>query len=257
MAKEWVKDARGEAKAEFDAWSEVEKEVGHLKEDQAKLSEKLKEEIRARDSSEADLKNAEKQAEEQRKQLHYNEINLATKKQLVKDLREEFQKVKEAAQLAKEAAEAEKQATYTLGVEETQVRLTEELSVVCREYCDISWGKPLDAVRIPADFDLRRPKSVYYDPEICELPGPYSSHLEQATQASEQSLADQAPPTPLEVPKESNQNGGQGKKAEDLKGMGKGQDKKKTSSDPKEKAPDAAASQPGQTVDPLVSKTTA
>ena len=35
--------------------------------------------------------------------------------------------------------------------------------------------------------------------------------------------------------------------------MGKGQDKKKTSFDPKEKAPDAAASQPGQTVNPLTS----
>ena len=39
--------------------------------------------------------------------------------------------------------------------------------------------------------------------------------------------------------------------------MGKGQDKKKTSFDPKEKAPDVAASQPGQTVDPLASKTKA
>ena len=90
MAEEWVKDARNEAKAEFDTWSEVEKEVGNLKEDQAKLSEQLKEAIRARDSSEAGLKNAEKQAEEQRKQLHYTEINLATEKQLVKDLREEL-----------------------------------------------------------------------------------------------------------------------------------------------------------------------
>ena len=35
--------------------------------------------------------------------------------------------------------------------------------------------------------------------------------------------------------------------------MGKGQDKKKTSFDPKEKAPDAAASQPSQTVNPLTS----
>ena len=35
--------------------------------------------------------------------------------------------------------------------------------------------------------------------------------------------------------------------------MGKGQDKKKTSFDPKEKALDAAASQLGQTVDPLTS----
>ena len=90
MVEEWVKDARNEAKAEFDTWSEVEKEVGNLKEDQAKLFEQLKEAIRARDSSEAGLKNAEKQAEEQRKQLHYTEINLATEKQLVTDLREEL-----------------------------------------------------------------------------------------------------------------------------------------------------------------------
>ena len=46
----------------------------------------------------------------------------------------------------------------------------------------------------------------------------------------------------LEVSKDSNQDGGQGKKTEDLKGMDKGQDKKKNSSDPKEKAPDTATS---------------
>ena len=79
----------------------------------------------------------------------------------------------------------------------------------------------------------------------------------QATQAPEQSSVDQAPLAPLEVSKESNQNGGQCKKAEDFKGIGQGQDKKKNSSDPKEKAPDTAASQLGQTVDLLVSKTTA
>ena len=54
------------------------------------------------------------------------------------DLHEEFQKVREAVQLAKEAAEAEKQAAYPLGVEETQVRLTKELFIVCREYYGIS-----------------------------------------------------------------------------------------------------------------------
>ena len=105
--------------------------------------------------------------------------------------------------------------------------------------------------------DLRRPESIYYDLEIHELPGPDSSHPEQATQASEHSLANQAPPTPLDVPKESNQDGGQGKKVEDLKGMGKGQDKKKNSFDPNEKSPDTASSQLGQTADPIVSKTTA
>ena len=119
MAEDWVKDARNEAKMEFDARFEVEKEVGNLKEGQAKLSEQLKEIVRARDSSEASLKNTEKQAEEQRKQLHFTEINLATEKQLVKDLREEFWKVREATQLAKEAVEAKKQAAYSLGVEET------------------------------------------------------------------------------------------------------------------------------------------
>ena len=55
--------------------------------------------------------------------MHFTEINLEIEKKLVKGLRKELQKVREAAQLAKEAAEAEKQATYMLGVEETQVRL--------------------------------------------------------------------------------------------------------------------------------------
>ena len=94
----------------------------------------------------------------------------------MKDLHEEFQKVREAAQLAKEAAKAKKQAAYTLGVEETQVRLTEELSVVCREYYGISWGKALGAAKVPVDFDVRRPENFYYDPEIRELPSPDSSH---------------------------------------------------------------------------------
>ena len=70
--------------------------------------------------------------------MHYTEINLATEKQLVTELREELRKAREAVQLVKEAAEVEKQAAYTLGVEETQVRLTEELSTISREYCGIS-----------------------------------------------------------------------------------------------------------------------
>ena len=181
MAEDWVKDARSEAKAEFNARSEIEKKVSNLKEDQAKLSEQLKEAIRVRDSFEAGLKNAEKQAEEQRKQLHYTEINLATEKQLVMEFCKELQKAKEAAQLAKEAAAAKKQAVYTLGVEETQARLTEELSAVCKEYYGISWAKTLDAIGVPVGSDLRRPESIYYGPEIRELLGPNSSHPEQAT----------------------------------------------------------------------------
>ena len=242
MVEDWVKGARSEARAAFDARSKVEVELGALKENQSKLAEQLKEVVRVRDSAEASLKTTENQVDDLRKQLHYTEINLATEKQLVTDLRKEFRKAREAVQLVKEAAEAEKQAAYTLRVEETQARLTEELSAVYREYYSISWGKALDVAGVPEGSNLRRPESIYYDPKIRELPGPSPSHPEQATQASEQSMADQAPPAPLEVPKDSNQGSGQGKKAEDPKGMNKGQEKKKNLSDPKEKAFDTAAS---------------
>ena len=142
-------------------------------------------------------------------------------------------------------------------MEETQARLTEEFSAVCRDYCDISWGKALDVARAPVDSDLRRPESIYYDPKIRELSGPNSSHPEQATQVSVQSKVDQVPPTPLEVPKDSNQDAGKGKEVETLKGKDKGQDKKKSSSNPTEKASDTAVSQPNQTTNPGVLKTKA
>ena len=74
---------------------------------------------------------------------------------MVTDLREELHKAKEAAQLLKEAIEAEKQAVYALGIQETQSRLTEEFSAVAKDYCDIIWGKALDAAGIPADSSLR------------------------------------------------------------------------------------------------------
>ena len=204
MAEEWVKNARSEARAAFDARSEVEVELGALKDNHSKRAEQLKEAVRARDSAKASLKTTEKQFEDICKQLHYNEINLAIEKQLVTKLHEELRKAREAAQLLKELAEAEKQAAYMLGVEETQARLTEEFSAVCRDYCDISWGKALDVARVTTDSDLRLFESIYYDPEIRKLPSSDSSHPEQATQISAQPKANQVPHAPLEVPKDSN-----------------------------------------------------
>ena len=166
------------ARAAFDARSKVKEELGALKEKQSKLAEQMKEAVRARDSAEAGLKTIEKQFEDIRKQLHYNEINLATEKQLVTEFREKLRKAREAVQLVKEVAEAEKQDAYTLRVEETQARLTEEFSVVCKDYCDISWGKALDVAGVPVDSDLRRPESIYYDPKIRELLSPDSFHPE-------------------------------------------------------------------------------
>ena len=174
---------------------------------------------------------------------------MATKKQLVTELREELRKAREATQLFKEAAEAEKQAAYTLGMEKTQARLIEEFSAIARDYCDISYGKALDATKVPANSGLRRPESIYYNPEIRELSDPSSSLPEQAAQVSELPKVDQVPPAPLEVSIDSHQDTGKGKEAEILKCKDKGKDKKKNSSNPVEKASDTAISQPEQAAD--------
>ena len=67
---------------------------------------KVTAEERERRSAEAGLKNAQDQAEEQYKKLHYAEIELAMAKQQAADLKVELVKAKEATQMAKEAAEA-------------------------------------------------------------------------------------------------------------------------------------------------------
>ena len=60
MVEDWVKGAHSEARAAFDAQSEVEVELGALKEKQSKLAVQMKEAVRARDSAEAGLKTTEK-----------------------------------------------------------------------------------------------------------------------------------------------------------------------------------------------------
>ena len=80
VAEDWVKGARSEARVAFNARSEVKVELGALKENHSKLAKQLKEAVRVRDSAEVGLKTTEKQFEDIRKQLHYNEINLATEK---------------------------------------------------------------------------------------------------------------------------------------------------------------------------------
>ena len=54
------------------------------------MAKQLKEAVSARDNAEAGLKTTEKQFEDIRKQLHYTEINMATEKQLVTELRKEL-----------------------------------------------------------------------------------------------------------------------------------------------------------------------
>ena len=212
------------------------------------MVEQVKEALRARDSAEAGLKTTKKQVEEIRKELHYSEINLATEKQMVTELREELCKAREVAQLLKEATEAEKQAAYDLGVQETQSRLTEEFSAVARDYCDITWGKALDVAGVPADSNLRRPESIYYDSNIRELPGPGSPPPEHPAKVSKVPTTDQAPPALVEIPTDSRQDAGQGKEVETSQGKDKSKDKGKG------KTSDTTISQPEQTADPRAPK---
>ena len=141
-------------------------------------------------------------------------------------------------------AETEKQAAYALGVQETQSRLTEEFFSVARDYYDITWGKALDAARIPVDSSLRLPESIYYDSDIRELPGSGFPPLEHPVQVSEAPTTDQAPPAPVEAPTDSRQDDGQGKKVEAPQGKEKSQDKGKS------QALDTAVSQSKQVADP-------
>ena len=81
------------------------------------------------------MKTAEAQAEDQCKQLYTIQINLATEKAAVLDLKAELQKAQEALKVAKEAAKAVEATAYERGVLETEARLIAKVTVVCRDYC--------------------------------------------------------------------------------------------------------------------------
>ena len=103
-------------------------------------------------------------------------------------------------------------------MQETQSRLTEEFFIVARDYCDITWEKALDAAGVTANSSLRRPESVYYDPDIQALPGSDSPLPEQPAPVSEVPATNQALPAPVEVPTDSHQDAGRGKKVKASQG---------------------------------------
>ena len=75
-------------------------------------------------------------------------------------------------------------------MEETQVRLAEVLSEVCRDYYDMTWDKALTAAGVPADSVLRLPEKAYYHPEIRKIP----------TTSSPPALAPESSKQPLAIP---------------------------------------------------------
>ena len=150
MAEEWVKDARNKARLTNNLHTETGKALVIANQKNKKLDTKLATEERGRRNVKASLKNAQDQAEKQRKKLHYAGIKLATTKQEVMNLKAELEKPKEAAQVAKAAADALEQKFYDLGVQETKAHLTEELVEVCREFCQKMWIEALNLVGVPA-----------------------------------------------------------------------------------------------------------
>ena len=95
------------------------------------------------------------------------------------------------------------------------------------------------------------PESIYYDPDIQALPGSDSPPPEQPAPVSEVPAASQALPALVEVPTDSHQDAGQGKKVEASQGKGNNQDKDKG------KVSDTAPSQSERVADLQAPKTKA
>ena len=90
---------------------------------------------------------------------------------MVSDLKAQLLQTKEAARLAREAAKAAVATSYERGVVDTEVRLTEEVATVCRDYITMSWGVALDRAAVLVDFDLRKIENIFFLEDIREIPG--------------------------------------------------------------------------------------
>ena len=166
VAEKWVKDARNEGRVKTNLRVEANKALGVAKQENQELTTKLTMEERAWKSAEAGLKKAQDQAKDQHKRLYHTEIELATEKQQVLELKAELQRAKEAARMAKEVAEALEQASYNRGVQETEIRLAE----VYRDYYKEVWIEVLNLTGVPATSEWRNAENIFYPEDICEVP---------------------------------------------------------------------------------------
>uniref|UniRef100_A0A7N2MTL5 Uncharacterized protein n=1 Tax=Quercus lobata TaxID=97700 RepID=A0A7N2MTL5_QUELO len=94
------------------------------------------------------------------------------------------------------------QASYLFDVEETQIRLTEELSKVCRDYCDVTWAEALNVAKVLADSEWRQLGRTYYHPDIRAVSDALPSSSATVPESSEQPPTTQAALTLPEAAKE-------------------------------------------------------
>ena len=153
MVEEWVKDARNEVRLVDNLRVKNKKSLAAPESRNKELALKLAIANRDLRSAEAGLKTAEAQAEEQRQKLHYMEIELATAKQQVMELKAELGKDKKAAQVAQVTADAIGKKFYGLGMQEIEARLTDELARVCRDYCLEVWTEALNVAGASASSE--------------------------------------------------------------------------------------------------------
>ena len=93
VAEDWVRNAHNKFDTIAQSWDKVEKALGIANHEKMQLAEKFKVVESAHQSVEAGLKTVEAQAENQCKQLYTTQLNLATEKVAVLDLKAELQKV--------------------------------------------------------------------------------------------------------------------------------------------------------------------
>jgi len=171
VAEEWAKKSQEELNTEVQSRLASEKAAGALRLEKERLSKEMKKALKARDSAEVGLKTTTKQAGDMRQQLHLSEINVATEKQMVSDLKAQLLQAKEAVRLVREAAEAVVATSYERGVADIEARLTEEVAMVCRDYITMSWGVALDQAAVLADSDLRKIENIFFPENIRKIPG--------------------------------------------------------------------------------------
>ena len=186
--------------------SAAERAAGDLKRDLDRQGNELKEVKKANASAEAGLKNAEKQADDLRKQLRHSEERLAAEQQAILELKAELASTKEEARLSREVAEKAVAASYERGVHDTEERLAEEVATVCREYVTSTWGVAMDRASVPADSDLRKAENIFFPVEIREIPGEVASTEPPPTDSSvpetggtEQATQGQSPEDSLRI----------------------------------------------------------
>ena len=59
--------------------------------------------------------------------------------------------------------------SYELGVQETEVRLADELAEVYKDYCKEEWMEALNLAEVPTTSEWRQARNVYYPLNIHEV----------------------------------------------------------------------------------------